>query len=259
MDDAQILDALAAEFGPEADVAPGNWFGKRCLKVGGRVFAALWGGDMAFKLAGEAHAEALQVEGANLFDPRGKGQPMKAWVQIPAAQSPMWSHYARLACDYVAGAAQAEKDGIIEGLVTARGKILDAARQLSPAQQDEVFLGVWTARDLLAHLAGWDYTNLEAVGEILAGQKASFWAHYDRDWASYNARLVAEYRCDDFGELVALVEESHRKLIEYLGTVPADEWVKRRKIGTLLRAEIKDEKQHRRQVEEFGQHDWCDD
>lgn len=251
MDETQILEALAAEFGPEEGVAPGNWFGKRCLKVRGRVFAALWGGDMAFKLAGEAHAQALREEGAQLFDPRGQGQPMKAWVQVPAAQSSTWSHYARLACEQVAGAAQAEKDAIIGGLVAARSRILEAARQLSPAERDEVFLGVWSAKDLLAHLAGWDYTNLEAVGEILAGRKPGFWQHYDRDWQSYNARLVAEYERDDFGELVALVEQSHRKLIEYLQTVQADEWVKRSKIGSLLRAEIKDEEEHHRQVGEF--------
>ena len=72
MNNTQILNEIAAELGADQDVRPGNWFGKRCLKVGGKVFAALWGDDMAFKLTGEAHAEALRVEGAHLFDPRGK-------------------------------------------------------------------------------------------------------------------------------------------------------------------------------------------
>jgi hypothetical protein len=251
MNDTQVLNEIAAEFSSEQNVIPGKWFGKLCLKVSGKVFAALWGGDMAFKLTGETHSEALQVEGAHLFDPRGKGHPMKEWVQIPVAQSSTWSHFARLACEYVAGAAQAEKDEIIWGLVKARRKILDAASLLSPVEQDEVFLGVWSVKYLLAHLVGWDFTNLEAVEEILAGRKPSFWDHYDRDWKSYNARLVAEYERDGFTELVAVVEESHRKLIDFLQTVPADEYVKRRKIASLLRVEIKDEEKHHRQVEEF--------
>lgn len=83
---------------------------------------------------GGAYAEALQVEGAHLFDPRGKGHPMKEWVQIPAAQSSTWNRFARQACEYVAGAAQGKKD--------------------------EIFLGDWSVKDLLAHLVGWDYTNL---------------------------------------------------------------------------------------------------
>jgi hypothetical protein len=252
MNDTQVLNEIAAEFSPEQDVVAGKWFGNQCLKVGGKVFAALWGGDLAFKLTGEAHSEALQVEGAHLFDPRGQGNPMKAWVQIPAVQSSTWSHLARLACEQVAGAAQAEKDDLIFGLVEARRKIVDAVGLLSPAEQDEVYLGTWSVKDLLAYLVGWDYTNLKAVEEILAGRKPSFLGHYDRDWKSYNARLVAEYKRDDFEELVALVEESHRKLVDVLQTIPADEYVRKRRIVSLLRTEIKDEEEHRRQVEEFG-------
>lgn len=52
MNDKQTLDEIAAEFSPELDVATGNWFGKPCLKVGRKVFAALWGVDVAFKLTG---------------------------------------------------------------------------------------------------------------------------------------------------------------------------------------------------------------
>ena len=131
---------------------------------------------------------------------------MKAWVQLPAVQSSTWSHFAGLACEYVAGAAQAEKDGIISGFVVARSKILEAASSLSPQAQDEVFLGEWSVKDLLAHLEGWDYTNLTAVQEILEGRKPGFWQHYDRDWKSYNAQLVAEYKRDDLAELAAAVE-----------------------------------------------------
>jgi len=240
---------MSVELGQTRSVAPGKWFGKPCLKVDGKVFAALWQGDMAFKLTGEAHTEALQVEGAHLFDPRGKGHPMKEWVQVPAQHSAIWSHFAELARDYVAGAAQVEKDGIIGGLQAAREKILDAIRSLSPAQQDEVFLGEWSVKDLLAHLVGWDYTNREAVEEILTGEKPGFWAHYDRDWRSYNALLVAEYRREDFAEMVAVVERSHKALIDYLETLPADEYVKRKPIKTLLRAEASDEEEHRQQIE----------
>jgi hypothetical protein len=251
-DSGRTLNRIAAGLGPERNVVPGNWFGKPCLKVQGKVFAALWQGDMACKLTGEAHAEALRVEGARLFDPRGKGHPMKEWVQIPARHSASWSHFAGLACDYVAGAAQAEKDRIIRGLQVPRKKILDAARSLTLAQQDEVFLGEWSVKDLLAHLVGWDHTNREAVGEILAGQKPGFWVHYDRDWKSYNARLVVEYRREDFAEMVAAVEQSHRALVDYLETIPADEYLKRKPIGTLLRAEASDEEEHYRQIQDLS-------
>jgi hypothetical protein len=253
MDETQILHEIAAELGSEQDIRVGQWFGMPCLKVGGKVFATRSGSDMVFKLGGEAHAEALQIEGAHLFDPRGTGQPMRAWVQIPQAQSSSWGRFAKLACKTVAGAAQVEKDAIIGGLLDARSKILAEVRSLSTRQEDQVFLGTWTVKDLLAHLVGWDFTNLEAVGDILVGQKPAFWQHYDRDWQSYNARLVAEHKRDNLAELLASVQESHRKLIDFLESVPADEYVKKTKIGSLLRAETRDEQQHYEQVRAFRQ------
>ena len=45
-------------------------------------------------------------------------------------------------------------------LIETRRKILDAASSPSPEQQDEVFLGIWSVKDLLAHLAGWNVTNI---------------------------------------------------------------------------------------------------
>ena len=98
------LDEIAAQFSPELCVATGKWFGKPCLKADGKVFAVQWGRDLAFKLTGTAHAEALQVESAHLFDPRGNGAAMKEWVQIPAAQSAVWSRFARLARECVSEA-----------------------------------------------------------------------------------------------------------------------------------------------------------
>jgi hypothetical protein len=157
-------------------------------------------------------------------------------------------------------AAQAKKAKIIAELVEARGRILDAASSLSPADQDQIFLGVWSVKDLLAHLVGWDFANLEAAQAILAGQIPGFYAHYDRDWRTYNARLVAEYKREDFADLLASVEDSHQKLIGFLETIPAEEFDKDRgvrfkgykvTIARTLEAELEDEKTHHTQVDEF--------
>jgi len=155
---------------------------------------------------------------------------------------------------------QAQKDKIIAELVDTRRKILDAAAALPATQQDEVFLGVWSVKDLLAHLAGWDDTNRQAAAELLAGQMPAFYAHYDRDWQTYNAGLVAGYGRDDFAELLALVEDTHRTLIAFLETIPAEEFDKdhgvrfRRykvTIARLLQVEADDENVHLAQIEEF--------
>ena len=59
-------------------------FGKQCLKVKGKAFLALHKKSLVFKLSGDAHTKALSQKGAALWDPSGKGRPMKEWVAIPA-------------------------------------------------------------------------------------------------------------------------------------------------------------------------------
>ena len=105
MANLEPLQEVAAQFSPAENVAVGKWFGKPCLAIGKKVFVVLWGADLAFKLTGKAHAAALQVKGAHLFDPRGKGHAMKEWVQIPKAQAAVWGQFARQAHECVSALA----------------------------------------------------------------------------------------------------------------------------------------------------------
>lgn len=106
MASTEKLQEIAAQFKPDQNVIVGKWFGKPCLAIGKKVFVVLWGRDLAFKLNEEAVSQALQIEGAHLFDPRGKGNPMKQWVQIPADQSSVWGRFAELAYQYVSASLQ---------------------------------------------------------------------------------------------------------------------------------------------------------
>ncbi len=80
----------------------GQLFGKPCFKVRGKAFICFFREEMVFKLAGDAHRDALGLAGATLFDPSGKGRPMKEWVQLPAAHAGRWSDFAREAAAYAA-------------------------------------------------------------------------------------------------------------------------------------------------------------
>ncbi len=160
--------------------------------------------------------------------------------------------------------AQAKKDEIIAALIQARRRILDVAHALPPEKQDQVFLGVWCVKDLLAHLIGWDYANVEAIKSILAGELPEFYSYHDRDWQTYNASLVDQYKKDDFVELLYSVETSQRALMGLLATVPAEEFDKDRgirfkrykvTIARLLQAEADDEEEHYRQIKEFASDD----
>ena len=158
--------------------------------------------------------------------------------------------------------AQEKKDEVISDLIEARRQILNVAYTLPPDKRDEVFLGVWSVRHLLAHLVGWDLTNIEAVKAMLDGRLPGFYSQYDRGWKTYNACLVEQYQKQEFAEFLSSVEKSHRQLVDFLGTIPADEFDKDRglrfkrykvTIARLLQAEADDEKEHSEQISEFRQ------
>ena len=98
---ANPYDKLVSELTRQPGVTAGKMFGMPTLKIGGKAFAGNHDGDMVFKLSGEAHARALAIPGAHLFDPMG-GRPMKEWVVVPAAQSAVWAELADAALEYCA-------------------------------------------------------------------------------------------------------------------------------------------------------------
>ena len=75
-----------------------------CLKKSSRVIAGFprSGLGMVFKLPDPAaHARALALPGAHLFDASGRGEPFKQWVVVPPDQADEWEP---LAVEAVAGA-----------------------------------------------------------------------------------------------------------------------------------------------------------
>jgi uncharacterized damage-inducible protein DinB len=156
--------------------------------------------------------------------------------------------------------AQAKKEWSISKLQRVRSELLTEAAALSRKERDTVFLGIWSVRDLLAHLAGWDYANLDAAKSILAGKLPSFYEQKDRDWQTYNAMLVKKYRRNTFRELLATLKSSQKKLINYLQTIPPEHFNKdfgvrfrgyKVTIQRLLEADIKDVQIHHQQIVDF--------
>jgi hypothetical protein len=94
-------EKLMALFAKRADVEAGQMFGKPCLKIKGKAFIAQHLEAVIFKLPDPAHKKALAIAGAALWDPSGKGRPMKEWVAVPAKSSQGFDGFAKAALDYV--------------------------------------------------------------------------------------------------------------------------------------------------------------
>lgn len=152
------------------------------------------------------------------------------------------------------------KDELIFGLKAVRESILSETLALPAKARNRVFLGAWSVMDLLAHLAGWDFTNLQAARDILNGLLPEFYEHHDKDWKTYNATLVSKYKRADFKEQVELVRDAQKQLIDFLQTLPVEDFkldtgVRAKgikvTIARLLQAELEDETTHFEQIYEF--------
>jgi hypothetical protein len=88
----ELVDDLCAR---NDDVEPSQMMGMPCVKRGGKMVAGFTRGAMVFKLPdAAAHARALALHGAHLFDPSGKDRPFKEWVVVPAAHAAEWESLA---------------------------------------------------------------------------------------------------------------------------------------------------------------------
>ncbi len=99
MADREPLIRLQEQLGAH-QVSVSAMFGKPALKDGnGKAFACLLDGAVAFRLGRDttAHAAALGLTGAHLFDPSGKDRPMKDWVSVPPAHAARWPELAESA------------------------------------------------------------------------------------------------------------------------------------------------------------------
>ena len=90
----ELVDDLCAQ---NDDVEPSQMMGMPCVKRSGKMIAgfARGEGSMVFKLPDkEAHAQALALEGAHLFDPSGQNRPFKEWVVVPVQHADQWEDFA---------------------------------------------------------------------------------------------------------------------------------------------------------------------
>jgi C_GCAxxG_C_C family probable redox protein len=155
---------------------------------------------------------------------------------------------------------QKSKAELVTRLVQTRQEIIESISCLPEPRQAQAFLGEWSLKDLLAHLAGWDNANLEAIQALQAGRLPEFYAFYDKDWRSYNARLVAGCRDETFEALLRRAAGSRQALLEALATLPEAEFQREAGVrfkgvkvtlARLLEAETDDEGVHLKQILAF--------
>jgi TfoX/Sxy family transcriptional regulator of competence genes len=84
----------------DPEVETSRMFGTDCLKVGGKVFAMEFRGQLVVKLNKDRAAALVAGGQAAVFDP-GHGRPMQQWIAVPASSPLSWQALAAEAKDCV--------------------------------------------------------------------------------------------------------------------------------------------------------------
>ena len=101
---ASLYEEIGTELANDRGTTLGQMFGKPCLKVNNKAFAAFFKGEMVFKL-GQQEIGFLKEKypGSVNWDPSGKKRPMKDWLQVPEEFQADWKTLALQALGFVEG------------------------------------------------------------------------------------------------------------------------------------------------------------
>lgn len=85
-------------------------------------------------------------------------------------------------------------------------------------------LGDWTARDIVAHLIGWNRITVAGCSALREGVEPFYFYDGTNDYRKVNAKFFGQFPSTDKKQLLQEIEITKYALIAYLKTIPEVEW-----------------------------------
>jgi uncharacterized damage-inducible protein DinB len=98
-------------------------------------------------------------------------------------------------------------------------RLLRVARAIPSSQRDAPVYRVWTAKDLLGHIAAWDRWLPSAIDALVAGKRPTFGRT-----SVFNKHAVDGSRALSYAEVLRDVREAHAALMRRIEALSNEEW-----------------------------------
>ena len=118
-----------------------------------------------------------------------------------------------------------KKPQVIDKLEAAYRDFTESYAGLSDAQMlAPGVTGEWSVKDLLAHVTWWEEEALKHLPGILRGVRPPRYSVLYGGIDAFNAKMTAEHQALSLGEARRQAADVHRRLVEYLQTIPDEQF-----------------------------------
>ena len=98
----------------------------------------------------------------------------------------------------------------------------EALQGLNEAQMSEVWLGTWSVKDIVAHIAGWHEEMGPALERLARGERPiREGVSYD-DVDAWNARFASARRSTPVADVLLELDKTHEYFLRTAAAVPAE-------------------------------------
>lgn len=96
-------------------------------------------------------------------------------------------------------------------------------------------LGNWSVRDILAHVTTWEEETLKDLPLIIQGGKPPLYSIMYGGIDAFNAQMTEQKRGLSLPVILTQLDETHRRLIDYVQTVPEEQFTRETRFRRRLR------------------------
>ena len=119
-----------------------------------------------------------------------------------------------------------KKHQVFQKLEQTWTELKESYAGLSQAQLTEPgVLGEWSVKDILAHVTTWEEEALKYLPLILSGGRPPRYTRYG-GIDGFNAQMAEQKRGTALTEVLGQLEGTHRRLIDYLHSVPEEQFTR---------------------------------
>ena len=145
-----------------------------------------------------------------------------------------------------------KKDQLLKRLEIASATIKESYAGLSdPKSMKPGVMGEWSVKDILAHVTTWEEEALKYLPLILTGGWPPRYTHYG-GIDGFNAQMAEQKRDIALSDVLRQLDETHRRLIDYLQSVPEEHFTRETRFRHRLRLDTYSHyPQHARAIREW--------